>query len=119
MNRVLIYLHRLIGYLPIAWSISCISLISIASIKLGHLPRYGVDPDPTAMGYEYFEFFSTILVLLGFAAVVVWPIMLVVLLLSVKQYSPELFDIIIFIAGIVSFFTLKFVFTPQFLWFND
>ncbi len=76
-TRLIAPLHRVLGYLPFAWLLAFGAMVSGGAWHLGHLPRYGPDPDPATGGLFWVEF---LLFLLSFLTVPAWALLTVLLL---------------------------------------
>lgn len=111
-------LHNILAWIPLTWCILCLFSITIASIKLGHIPQYGLDPDPTELGLDGITFIAFLFFMGSFTLAFVWPMMQLHFTLNEKQ-KVNYYTFAAFIVGIASLFILKYIFSPQFSWFMD
>ncbi len=105
----------LINYIPILWLIPFAVAIVYATIKLGHLPQYGKDPDPTEMGLEAVNFIG-ILCLIG--ALVIWllgPFLYLTYFILKQPYNKT--AIYVYLLGLLLLFVLRP--TGIFDWYTD
>jgi hypothetical protein len=111
-------LHNILAWLPLTWCILCLSSITIASIKLGHIPQYGLDPDPTELGLDTITFLAFLFFLASFCLAFAWPLLELNFIIDEKR-QVNYWTLGAFILGIASFFIMKHIFPEQFNWFTD
>lgn len=65
INYMIRDFHDFMAWLPLAWCANFLLCIVLVSLKLGHVPAYGHDPDLTGMGLELYVFFDFLLLMGG------------------------------------------------------
>ena len=105
------------------WAITFILSLSIGTFYIGHIPVYGIDPDPHSLdsflpdaiqGINLFSFFFS------FVAFFAWPLLTIHLLLNKASFSrTEKLLQLSALLSILIFFMFRFIYTDQFAWHFD
>ena len=106
-------IHNRMAYLTLCWTGCTLLIIGVATIKLGHLPRYGYDPAPAQLGLSWYTLLNMLLfVAAGFNAII-WPL---ILLAYPKTYKVNYYSVAAYLLGFISVFLLGFA---PFEWYFD
>jgi hypothetical protein len=113
-------IHNALAWVTMIWLIISWLVIFLAYAKLGHLPVYGHDPDPTEMGFEGIKIISVCIAVLSCITVYLWPLILLsAFLIKGRQYKVDYLSLSVFVGSIILFFCFRSFLPAQFLWFND
>lgn len=113
-------IHSFLSFLPAVWFCLFFLGITIAAIKYGHFPKYGVDPDPTASNLSILEFTSFLVALIAYLGFYCWILVSIVLLINFKSNKAVITrNSIIYGCSLFLFFLIKYGFQSQFAWFVD
>jgi hypothetical protein len=112
--------YNAVAWMPMVWLALSWITIFLAYIKLGHLPVYGHDPDPTELGFEIISLIAALTLFLCFLMVFLWPFtVLTTYIIEDRKYKVDYISVSVFACSIVLIECFKSFFLAQFLWFND
>ena len=114
---------RLSSFVLISWGITFIAGILFGWIHFGHVPQYGVDPDPYSIGsgiLNTLQILNLFAFLIGFIALPTWLLLCIDTFLNDRPQLRKYFLLHLFVvASIIIFFYFRQVASPHFLWFYD
>jgi hypothetical protein len=100
-------IHDRMAYLPFLWVGTTSLCIVMAIIKLGHIPCYGADPDPTALGFELYTFLNLLLFMVVALSIIIWPaVLLAYFTMYGKAYKINWHSVAAYIAGVITIYLL-------------
>lgn len=105
---------------PFKWSILFITILVIATIRLGDIPRYGVSIDLDKLSLMYLAVPNLFIAFASFMTLPVAPLLTIHLTLNKRETKHVLYlPISIYTIGITKFLASKHYFPEQFLrYFN-
>ncbi|HWA35373.1 MAG TPA: hypothetical protein VG737_14635 [Cyclobacteriaceae bacterium] len=110
-------LYVVLGYLPMAWLVSFLAVISVAAFKLGNVPLYMQSPDPAKLGLESYSYMTLMIGVMALLAVIVWPVLtLIVFFLPYRDAVITRRPFYLFVAGAAGYWIFRLWFTNIFLW---
>lgn len=113
-------IHKVLGVVPVIWLLLITSYVIRASLILGHIPVYGIDPDPFSLKFNIHGMICFIFFVLGYFSFWLW--LIVGLIIFVLRNGKPKFNIvctICFILGVAGFFILKYGWNSLFAWIMD
>ncbi|RYE24120.1 MAG: hypothetical protein EOP51_08400 [Sphingobacteriales bacterium] len=102
-------------YVPILWLTVFFGVIGYVTIRLGHIPQYGADLDPSALGLMKFTTSTGYILLPGVLVWVLWPFIGFAYLIAKRPLSSK--HLYIYLMTLVIFLTTYC--TGLFEWFLD
>ena len=112
--------YVIFSWLVFIWAIYTVCLLAFVSFKFGHLPVYGVDPDPTASNFLRYTLASTFLLIPTLLGIVGTPFFFIPLLIARKHNKGfSLKPLVLYLIGTIIFFTMEITMEPQSLWILD
>jgi hypothetical protein len=113
-------LNTVLCYIPFIWVLSFFLMVLIGIIRLNKIPVYGVDPDPSALSFEWINWVNFLSMGISFLSIPANYLLAIVLIADKEKFS--LFDKISLFVPILSigiFFICKHVLTNLFYWALD
>lgn len=89
-------------------------------IKLGHIPNYGIDPDPTNLKIDILNYILAFPLFLSIIAIPLWFLLHIHFIFNniyMSKCEISLFSIAL--VGLISILIVKFYFSSQFYWVFD
>ena len=122
MNDIKLY-ARLSSAFPIIWLVTFFITLLIGTFSFGHIPIYGVDPDPHSLDslmINSLQIINLISICICFLAVPGWLLLYTHLLINkVKLTRLDIILLVSVLLSLIFFLLFNLVWTSQFLWHND
>jgi hypothetical protein len=112
-------LHAFFGIIPFAWLLSFLTILLIATIHFGYIPKYGNPIDPSALGLDQIEYVEVILAFCAFISFFIWTFLSLIFIFFKSKIQLSKLPIFLFVIGVCGFFVLRYEFTDIFLWVVD
>ena len=94
--------------------------IFIISTQIGHIPQYGLDLNPSNMGFKNLHCFNFLIFILAFYSSIIWSVLTLILLFVRRElFYGNKTSIVFFISSMLFYFVFRFFFESQFLWYFD
>lgn len=114
---------KLTSIILISWSSTFLLSLGLGILNLGHLPVYGIDKDPSSINSNLFDairLINYISLLFSYFSFIAWPLLMIHLLINrVRFNAGNRWLHLSALASIFLFFSFKYIWTDQFLWWND
>lgn len=114
---------KLTSIILTVWLITFLLGLLIGAFYLGHIPVYGNDGDPSSLNLLFLDaikWMNLFSFFFSFFAFFAWPLLTIHLLINKAPFART--DKALqasALLSIVIFFLFKYLWTDQFLWFND
>ncbi|MGZ5242569.1 MAG: hypothetical protein ACXWEY_01160 [Bacteroidia bacterium] len=111
---------RIFAIIPFIWIGSELLMILIGTIAVGHIPKYGVDPDPSSLNLIILNLSLMFGLMLNICVLPFWVLILLHLIINRVQFSRnEYFSFLSMVLGITVFLIHR-VYHPKIMdWVTD
>lgn len=107
--------------MPFAWLLSSLLILSVATIILGYVPKYGNPVDPYTLGLDLVTRIHLLLFCVGIFSACLWPFFTIQMVVAsgFKTFSENKIPVLLFISGLVGYLLFAFTMNPYFSWIMD
>ncbi len=109
---------KILSIISFLWALLTITMVAIASFTIGHLPKYGLDNEPSNIFSEVLLFCYLIFSILFIFSIFIYLALRIIRAIPLRNFTLNKYDILISI-GVFVFIILRIFLTSQYLWLND
>jgi hypothetical protein len=116
---ILRFFYFFTGIVPCIWFANALTMLYIAWMRLGVIPRYG-NYDPAGLDLDFFSIINLFSTIVGFFCVVVFPVLFGVMMFWKSNRTRRVFMMaILFFISFLGCIAFKTILSPQFDWIYD
>ncbi len=114
-------LYTCISFVPFAWFLSFLTILAVATFKLGYVPKCGNPIDPYLLGLDLLSLIHLLLLCATFFAVFLWPFITIetINVSGFRAFHENRFQILFFAIGVGGCLIVRTAFGPYIAWVLD